>query len=101
MQKTYQTFSSFYYLKQPIPLDSIYEIKYFTKGFKIEWRDLDNEGFCPVKINYEDNFLIVHWQNHTQFGEIITHFEIEDTPNNNPINILNLLNSEFNLEWKE
>ena len=39
----------FYYLKQPIPLDSIYEIKYFTKGFKIEWRDLGNEDFKHVE----------------------------------------------------
>ena len=32
---------------------------------------------------------------------MITHFEIEDDANNNPMNILNLLNSQFNLEWKD
>ena len=92
---------NFYYLKQPIPLDSVYEIKYFTKGFQVDWRDIGNEGFCPVKITYEGNILIVYWKNDNQFGEIITHFEIEDDANNNPMNILNLLNSQFNLEWKE
>lgn len=35
------------------------------------------------------------------FGEMITHFEIENDTKNNPTNILNLLNSKFNLEWKE
>ena len=45
--------------------------------------------------------LIVYWKNDNEFGEIITHFEIEDDANNNPMNILNLLNSQFNLEWKE
>ena len=91
---------NFYYLKQPIPLDTVYEIKYFTKGFKAEWKDLGNEGFCPIKISYKNSFLIVHWKNHSQFGEMITHFEIEDIQNNNLMNILNLLNSQFNLEWQ-
>tara|TARA_B110001452_G_C14971359_1_gene339563 strand:+ start:279 stop:476 length:198 start_codon:yes stop_codon:yes gene_type:complete len=62
---------------------------------------LGNEGFCPIKISYRDDFLIVHWKNDSQFGEMITHFEIDEHPNNNPINILNLLNSQFNLKWKE
>jgi hypothetical protein len=93
--------SDFYYLKNLIPLDSIYEIKYFTKGFKVEWLDLSNQGFCPIKISYGEDCLIVHWKNDTQFGEMITHFEREDIPNNNPMDILNLLNSHFNLEWKE
>ena len=92
---------NFYYLKQAIPLDSVYEIKYFTKGFQVDWRDIGNEGFCPVKITYEGNTLIVHWKNDSQFGEMITHFEIEDETINNPMNILNLFNSQFNLEWKD
>ena len=93
--------SDFYYLKNLIPLDSIYEIKYFVKEFNVEWKDLGNQGFCPMKISYRDNFLIVHWKNDSQFGEMITHFERENIPNNNPMDILNLLNSQFNLEWKE
>ena len=51
---------NFYYLKQLIPLDSVYEIKYFTKGFQVDWRDIGNEGFCPVNITYEGNVVIVH-----------------------------------------
>ena len=55
--------NNFYYLKQLIPLDSVYEIKYFTKEFQVNWRDIGNEGHCPVKITYEKNTLIVHWKN--------------------------------------
>ena len=51
---------NFYYLKQPIPLASVYGIKYFTKRFQVDWRDISTEGFCPMKITYEENTLIVH-----------------------------------------
>jgi len=92
---------NFYYLKQPIPLDLVYEIKYFTKGFQVDWSNIGNKGFCPLMITYEGNIVIVHWKNNSQFGEMITHFEIENDANNNPMNILNLLNAQFNLEWKD
>ena len=93
--------SNFYYLKRLIPLDCIYEIKYFTKRFQTEWIYISNEGFCPVNINYKNSFLIFHSKNDSQFREMITQFEIKDRANNNPMNILNLLNSQFNLKWKE
>ena len=40
---------NFYYLKQPIPLDSVYEIKYFTKGFQVDWSDIGNKGFAHLQ----------------------------------------------------
>ena len=51
---------NFYYLKQPIPLDSVYEIKYFTKEFQVDWRDIGNKGFCHLMITYEGNIGYVH-----------------------------------------